>query len=213
MALPFTVEEFFGVFEAYNRAMWPLHIVAYGLYVVAVVLLFRRGALSDRVLSAIVGGYWIWTGAAYHIGYFSEINGAAYLFGILFVGEGLLFVAMGTLGRRVQFRFTWDAWGFVGAALFDYATIVYPLLGLLWHRAVEAPWFGLTPCPTVIFTLGLMLFAQGPGRLLLFAIPLSWSVVGGSAAILLDVPQDYGLIAAGVVGTVFLLTHARRDAG
>ncbi len=33
----------------------------------------------------------------------------------------------------------------------------------------------------------------------LLIIPAVWSVIGGSAAVLLSVPQDYGLIAAGLI--------------
>lgn len=50
--------------------------------------------------------------------------------------------------------------------------------------------------------------------MLLFAIPLSWSLVGGSAAILLEVPQDYGLImsVAVILKVVLPLTRRRRRA-
>ena len=33
----------------------------------------------------------------------------------------------------------------------------------------------------------------------LLIIPVLWSVIGASAAILLSVPQDFGLIAAGLI--------------
>lgn len=33
----------------------------------------------------------------------------------------------------------------------------------------------------------------------LLAVPLLWTVVGGSAAVMLSVPQDYGLIVAGLL--------------
>jgi uncharacterized membrane protein YjjB (DUF3815 family) len=69
------------------------------------------------------------------------------------------------------------------------------------------PLFGVAPCPTTIFTLGMLLLSNASWRL--FAIPLVWSIIGGSAAVLLGVPQDYGLILAGAVAAIFLITRGR----
>ncbi len=55
------------------------------------------------------------------------------------------------------------------------------------------------PCPTALFTAGLLL-ALPPGRLRwLAAIPLFWSAVGGSAAVLLGVAPDLALPFAGLL--------------
>lgn len=40
---PFTVAQFFTVFADYNAAIWPLQIGAYGLGVLAVIVLWLRG--------------------------------------------------------------------------------------------------------------------------------------------------------------------------
>jgi hypothetical protein len=57
--------------------------------------------------------------------------------------------------------------------------------------------FGITPCPVTIFTLGLLLLAR-PMYWWLLVIPVLWSLVGGSAAFLLRVPQDWVLLVSGV---------------
>jgi len=99
-------------------------------------------------------------------------------------------------------------WPLVGAALVLYAMIAYPLIGLLLgRRSVGLPWFGVTPRPT---TFGVLLCAEARRRLLVLVIPPLWSIIGGSAAILLQVPQDYGLIAAGVVGLIYVATNLIR---
>ena len=66
------------------------------------------------------------------------------------------------------------------------------------HAAVELPIFGVTPCPVTIFTLGLFLLADRVPKSLLI-IPVLWSLIGGSAAFLLDVRQDWALLVSGVV--------------
>lgn len=59
------------------------------------------------------------------------------------------------------------------------------------------------------FHLGLLVAGSASEPLLLAAIPLLWSVVGGSAALLLDVPQDLGLPAAAIFGVAgFLMRPA-----
>ena len=65
--------------------------------------------------------------------------------------------------------------------------------------------FGVAPCPTVIFTLALLLLSNARWRLVF--IPLLWSAVGGSAAVLLAVPQDYGLILAGALLLILRLAQ------
>ena len=70
--------------------------------------------------------------------------------------------------------------------------------------------FGVAPCPTTIFTFGILLWATKSVPAYLLVIPLLWSIVGMSAAVNLRVPQDYGLVVAGVLGTVLILIQNRR---
>ena len=56
---------------------------------------------------------------------------------------------------------------------------------------------GITPCSVTIFSLGLLRLA-GPMPRGLLGIPCLWSLVGGSAAFLLGVPQDWVLLLAGI---------------
>ena len=60
------------------------------------------------------------------------------------------------------------------------------------------PTFGV-PCPTTLLTLGILSIANGRGSGLLLAIPVLWAAIGGSAAFLLGVPQDLGLIVAALL--------------
>jgi hypothetical protein len=92
-----------------------------------------------------------------------------------------------------------------------YALAVYPLIGILaGHHYPRTPVFGVAPCPTTIFTFGLLLWASRPVPLLVVVIPFLWSVVAMSAAVNLNVPQDYGLGVAGVLGTLLVVLRNRR---
>jgi hypothetical protein len=98
-----------------------------------------------------------------------------------------------------------------GRALVIYAAVLYPLLGM-WtgHRYPEIPMFGITPCPVTIFTFGLLLLTTAPVSRWLFVIPLFWSLVGGSAAVVLDVAQDWILLMSGIAVPVIVLRDRRR---
>lgn len=85
-----------------------------------------------------------------------------------------------------------------------YALIVYPLWGLAaGHPVREVPVLGV-PCPTTIFTFGLLFWAARPVPRLLLVIPLVWAFLGSTAILLLGVPQDVGLLVAGLLGLLLL---------
>jgi hypothetical protein len=60
------------------------------------------------------------------------------------------------------------------------------------------PLFGLTPRPVTILTLGCLLLTTGPVPWWDLVIPLVWSPIGGTAAFLLGVAQDWILLVSGV---------------
>lgn len=95
MKIPFTVDQFLAVFESYNLAIWPLQVLAYLMAVAAGYLVVKKARHSGKIAFGVLSLFWIWVGAAYHISYFSAINKAAYIFGALYVIQGLLFLAYG----------------------------------------------------------------------------------------------------------------------
>lgn len=207
--LPFTREQFLSVFAQYNAAVWPAQIVAYLLGVAMVILVFVPVLGRNRLIALGLAAMWAWTGVVYHWGYFAAIDAAAPLFAALFVLQALLLLYFGAIREGVKFRASRGPRAWVGWALIAYAAVLYPLIGLrLGHSFDEVPMFGLTPCPVTIFTLGLLLLAAPMPRGLL-AIPFLWSLVGGSAAFLLGVPQDWVLALAGIAALWIALRPAR----
>lgn len=203
MKLPFAQAEFLQVFADYNTSIWPLQPFAAALGVVAVLLVFPRKAWADRSIAAILASFWLLTGIGYHWSYFADINPAAYLFGGLFVIAALIFLVEGTVRNRIRFEFSPDRCGWSAAALVAYALVIYPAAGLFaLHPYPETPLFGVAPCPTTIFTLGLLLIAKHPRPALLGAVPVLWAATGGMAAVVLHIPQDWGLLVAGALWLV-----------
>ena len=212
MQLPFTVEQFFGVFRAYNGAVWPAQIPLLGLALLALIFIRLRRSWSGVAVSAILGVLWVWLGAAYHLVFFAHINRVAYGFGALSIAGGLLFAWHGVICRRLRFAFAKSLRSALGVALIAFAIIGYPVWATLaGHAYPELPTFGL-PCPTTIFTLGVLALGSGSGLRAVLAVPILWALLGSQAAFLLDVKPDLGLLVAAVVGiALFLWPAGARD--
>lgn len=207
MELPFTIDQFIGVFASYNTAVWPAQIVLNAMAVATIVLAIKSVPQADRIISSILGLLWLWTGFVYHWAFFTAVNPAAYVFGILCVVQGGLFLWMAARDT-MQYRATTHWRGQLGIVFFLYGLLVYPVLGyILGHVFPASPTFG-APCPTTILTFGILLWARDVPRYLLI-IPALWSLIGSSAAFSLGVREDFGLLVAGLVGTWVLWVPAK----
>lgn len=203
--LPFTTEHFFSVFERYNLAVYPAQYGLFGLALAAVFLSVRPRQDAGRIVSGILAVLWLWMGAVYHIAFFSEINPAAYLFGTLSILQAVIFIYVGVIRQAMEFEFETNFYGWAGAAAIVYALAVYPVLGMvIGHQFPRAPTFGV-PCPTAIFTFGMLLFLRRRPPLFVLVIPVLWSLIGSSASVLLGVREDVGLLVAGIGGGVLIL--------
>lgn len=211
--LPFTREQFIAVFADYNVAVWPAQVVAYavGLGMVAAVL--RPSPSGSRFVAAALALMWTWTGVAYHGLFFAAINKAALGFAALFVVQGALFAYLGVVRGRLSFGPAGGAASWLGWGLVVYASLLYPMLGA-WagHGYPGTPMFGITPCPVTLFTFGMLLLTRTPVPKWLLAIPLAWSLLGGSAAFLLGIPQDWPLLFSGLSIVVLALRDRPRPA-
>jgi Family of unknown function (DUF6064) len=208
--LPFTRDQFFAVFADYNLGVWPMQIVAYLLGVGVVVLLFRSSRAADRLIGWVLTGMWLWTGIAYHAIYFSAINKAAVAFGTLFALQGVLFLYAAVIRSNLKFGGAAGPTAWLGWGLIVYAAMLYPLIGT-WtgHDYPEMPMFGITPCPVTLFTFGLLLLTLAAVPRWILVVPFIWSLIGGSAAILLGVPQDWVLLLSGIVAVPVIVLRDR----
>lgn len=212
--LPFTREQFIAVFADYNVGLWPAQIFAYLLGLSMVVLLLRQSRNSDRIIGGGLAAMWVWTGAVYHWLYFSSINRAALIFGALFIIQGAVFFLAAVVRDHLRFGPSTAPTARLGWAFVLYAAILYPLLGLLaGHEYPKMPMFGITPCPVTIFSVGLLLLTSAPVPRWILVIPFVWSLIGGSAAFLLGIPQDGLLLVSGIAIPLIVFRDRRRLRG
>jgi len=207
VSLPFTLDQFLDVFRRYNEWVRAGEVLLNGLAVVAVVAALRGGRGPSRIASGILAALWVWMGVVYHLWFFRPINPAALAFGMIFVCQGLLIAWLGLVRGTLRFDPRVGAATFVGLAMGVYALFIYPLIGYaIGHQYPAAPSFGV-PCPTTIFTLGLMLLTSAPRLRSVIVVPAAWAVVGGIAAVQLGMWEDLGLVVAAIVTTIFVFAQ------
>jgi len=210
VSMPFTVDQFMDVFKSYNISVWPTQIFLNILALIAIIFALRKYRFSDRINVGILGFLWLWIGIVYHLIHFTSINNAAYLFGILFAIQAFIFIYAGVFKEHLSFKYEGNAYAITGSVFILYALIIYPVLGhLSGHVYPESPTFGL-PCPTTIFTIGLLLWTDKKIPKYVLIIPFLWSLIGFSAALNLGIYEDFGLLLAGIVGTAMILIRDRK---
>ena len=208
MGVPFGSQQLLDAFEQFNRAVWPMPLVAYALALLALVLAVRggRGASAGAALALAL----LWAAAAaFHASAFARVSPLAPAFAAAFVVQAVLFATASVRGG-LSFHARPGGLTTAGLSLMLYAAAVYPLVGALaGHAYPRAPAFGVAPCPNAIFTFGLLLLTDRPVPRRLLVIPLLWSLVGVAAVMDLGMMEDLPLPFAGVLATGLLLGRDR----
>lgn len=203
--MPFSTEEFLGVFNSYNNALFPFQVILFLSAVFIVYLVFSGKDSRNLLINLMLAFYWFWMGIVYHIIFFSSINPAAYIFGALFIVQGILLIKAGIADKKLEYTLAQGVNLYAGWVIILYALILYPLLGIYFgHIYPESPTFGL-PCPTTIFTFGIFLWEAKKIPSYILIIPLIWAVIGFSAVINFGIKEDTGLIVAGITASWLIL--------
>lgn len=205
MQQPFTSEQFFEVFRLYNLSVWPLQLVL----MLGAILLAASAIGSPRLSRYVAMGLaalWVWMAVAYHFAFLAKLTPAAYGFGALFLVQAALLAWHGLRTRRIRFAAPTDAPAtIVGAVLMVFALLAYPALAhQLGQRYPAVPTFGL-PCPTTIFTFGLLTWAVRPIPRSVLWIPMAWALIGTMAALRFGAREDFSLIPAALLALSVIL--------
>lgn len=208
--LPFTADVLFASFEQYNRAFWPLPAVLAALGLAAVLLALRPGRATARVIVAVLAAAWLWTGVHFHLVYFAAVDFAAPAYGALLIGEGLLLAWAAVRRPPDTVRFARDVPGWAGLGLALLGLAVLPLADGLAAGWTSVRLVGVAPGPTALLTLGLLLLVAGRAPLHLAVIPLLWTLIGGTIAWILWIPQDLVLAPAAFIAFGLLVWKNRR---
>jgi hypothetical protein len=207
MELPFSQNDFFYLFKIYNNNIFSFEIFLYLLGIISLTVLITRYSARNLIISSVLAIFWLWNGVVYHLMYFTKINKAAYIFGIVFILQGLIFFYHGIIRNKFNFEFSKSVKNIFGLIVILYGIVFYSVLGYFFgHIYPFSPVFGAAPCPTVIFTWGILLMNKGKSSFIILIIPAIWSIIGTTAAFKLGVIEDYGLIISAVTSIILILT-------
>jgi hypothetical protein len=91
------------------------------LGILALYLILKKIQSGDKIICLILSIFWIWIGGVYHLLFFTTINKAAYVFGTLFILQGILFIIFGVIKPVLSFQFKIDRNGLFGIVFLTYA--------------------------------------------------------------------------------------------
>jgi hypothetical protein len=211
--LLFSPRTYYRLFELYNLAVWPGQIVAIGFGLAILVLWLRGGVGAGRASGAILAACWAWVAWAYLLDRYDTINWAAKYFAVGFGLQALLLAWLGIVRNRLAASPRMDVAGGAGLCLFVFGLMVHPLIAPLAGRPwLQAELFGLTPDPTVIATLGVVLAAERPSWRLL-SVALAWCAISGATLWTMQSPEALVTPGAGALALALAAWKTWRRAG
>jgi hypothetical protein len=205
MKTPFTTEQFFGVFEKYNLALFPAQWILLLLGVIAVFLIHSNVKAKHLIISCFLGFLWLWMGIVYHILFFADINPVANVFGIVFILQGILFFINGFRSEKLSYSFTPSSKDYIGYFLIVFGLLLYPVIGYLVNGALERTISLGLPCPTTIFTFGFLMLTSSKLPRYMLIIPSLWAILAFSAVIKFGVYQDAMLPVSAMLAIFWLV--------
>ena len=156
------LSQFLATFGRASAAVWPMQLVWYLAAVAIVALALWPVRRSSQLICALVAVYFAWIGIAYFAWQMPGMH-YSWLWATMFTLQAVLLVVAGIVRSDLVIRPRWDLASGLGAVFIAYALIGYPLVGVLGGHALRVvPVFGVSPCASVIFFFGLLLWAVPP---------------------------------------------------
>jgi hypothetical protein len=204
MKTPFTTEQFFNVFEKYNIGVFPIQILFILAGMLALFILHSNYSFKNKFIGCFLGFLWLWIGLIYHIKFFTSINKPAFVFGAIFIVQGLLLLII-TFSKKLDFVFIKSTKHYIAYFFIAFGLIIYPVIGFLAEGSIYRTISLGLPCPSTIFTFGFLMLANNKFPKYLLIIPSLWAIIGLSAAINFGVYQDFMILIAAITADFSLI--------
>ena len=88
--LLFSPRTYYRLFDLYNAALWPAHVLALAIGFAILVLIVRGGDRWNRAAGLLLAACWLWVAWAFLFNRYATINWAATWFAGLFVVQAAL---------------------------------------------------------------------------------------------------------------------------
>lgn len=205
MNIPFTTEQFFQVIENYNLSFFPIQLLIIVLGIVAVILVHSKNSSKNKLIGGFLGLLWLWIGVEYHLLFFTLINQAAYVFGGIFILQGLLFLFEMFRRDKLQFEFKGKTSDWIAYFSIFFGIVIYPILLYFLEGSLSKTITLGLPCPSTILTFGFLMITTSKFPKYLLIIPSLWTIIGTSAAINFGVYPHYMMPVSALFSLIYLL--------
>jgi len=196
--LLFAPRTYYRLVETYNVESWPWQAVAIAAALAMIALAWRRARHAGRIVALVLAFAWGAVAWRFHWERYATINWAAMYFAGAFALQAALLAWTGLVGG-LDYGGTSRRRRYAGLALIVAALAVVPFAAL----AAGRPWrqlevAGLSPDPTAILTLGLLLIARR-AHLALYVVPVLWCLASGLTLWTMKAPDAFIPVLAAVV--------------
>jgi hypothetical protein len=204
-----SLNQFLAMFGRANTAAWPMQIVWYLAAVAMVGLALWPVRRASQLIWALAAAYFAWIGIAYFTWLMPGMH-FALLWGAVFTLQAMLLVIAGVVHSDLVIHPRTDLTSALGAVFIAYALIGYPLIGLAGGHALRTlPVLGVSPCVTVVFFFGLLLWARPPAPKYLLLVPLAWALGAAPPDLARGVVGDYGMLVAALITVGLIIWRDR----
>lgn len=208
--LSFDAEVLSALFAQMNRALWPVQIACFAAALGALWLAAANRPGRTRLIGVILAGAWLCCALVFHFGYFTGLSFTAPAYGVLFLAQSALLAWSLLLRRQPVFAMVPGPAPWIGLAAIAYALVGMPLIALMGEGLTSARVFALAPGATAAFTLGFLLLSRERCPILLFLLPVAWTLIAGATAWTLWIPED---LALPLLGPALLAVAVWRNRG
>ena len=210
--IPFTPEVWFRLVERVNETWWPLQFPGIALGLAAMFSAWRGQTRPALVLLAPA---WASSGVVFHLQHYAELSWAAVHFGVAFLAQAVLLLALVLFGRLPDRRVERTPGAVVVTAVALFGLVAWPAMVLVsghgWSRAEV---FALHPDPTAVASLGVALLAlRGLRAGFATVIPLLWLGVSTLTLVALQLPWAWVLPCLVVVALAGAVAATRSGRG
>ena len=203
------LSQFLATFGRANAAAWPMQIVWYLAAVAMTGLALRPVRHSSQLICALAAVYFAWIGIAYFAWLMPGMH-YSWLWATVFTFQAVLLLVAGIVRSDLVFRPGRNLASGLGAVFIAYALVGYPLVGLAGgHPLRTLPLLGVSPCATVVFFFGLLLWARPPTPKYVLLVPLAWALGAAPPDLARGVTADYGMLAAALITAGLIIWRDR----
>jgi len=144
-------------------------------------------------------------GLVYHILFFTAINKLAFVFGTVFILQGVLILIHTFLKDTLNFNFSSQSKNYFGYFFILFGLDIYSLISYFILGSFDTTITLGLPCPSTIFTFGFFMMTGNKFPKYLLFIPSTWAIVDLSAAIQFGVFQDLIMPIAAIMTNIVIL--------